>query len=59
MAAAYRSDSPRLRYSVVAALAELEDERGEAVLNVASNDRDQIIRQKAAEALRDREDHDD
>ena len=58
LAAAYRSDNPRIRYSVVAALAELEDARGEAVFNLASNDRDQIVRHKAAEALRDREDDD-
>jgi HEAT repeat protein len=59
LATAYRSDNPRLRYSIVAALAELEDHRGDAVLSQASNDRDQIVRHKAAEALRDREDDDD
>jgi HEAT repeat protein len=59
LVAAYRSDNPRMRYSVVAALAELEDQRGEPVLNLASNDRDQVVRHKAAEALRDLEDDDD
>ena len=59
LANAYRSEDPRLRYSVVSALSELEDGRGDAVLNLASKDRDQIVRHKAAEILEDREDDDD
>jgi HEAT repeat protein len=58
LATAYRSENPRIRYSVVAALAELEDRRGDAVLNAASQDRDQVVRHKATEALRDRDDDD-
>jgi HEAT repeat protein len=48
-----------MRYSVVSALGELEDSRGNAVLSLARNDRDQIVRHKASEVLEDREDDDD
>jgi HEAT repeat protein len=58
LATAYRSENPRLRYSVVSALEELEDHRGDQVLLAASKDRDQIVRHKAAEAIRDRDDDD-
>jgi hypothetical protein len=59
LASAYRSEDPRMRYSVVSALGELEDSRGNAVLSLARNDRDQIVRHKASEVLEDREDDDD
>ena len=58
LAAAYRSENPRLRYAVVSALSDLDDRRGDDLLSMASKDRDQAIRHKAAEALKDR-DHDD
>jgi HEAT repeat protein len=58
LAAAYRSDNPRLRYAVVSALSDLDDRRADDLLDVASKDRDQEVRHKAAEALKDR-DHDD
>jgi hypothetical protein len=48
-----------MRYSVVAALADLEDSRGNEVLSVARKDPDQAVRHKASEALHDREDDDD
>jgi hypothetical protein len=41
---------------VVAALAELEDRRGDAVLATASRDPDRIVRHAANEALKDRDD---
>jgi HEAT repeat protein len=56
LATAYQSENPRLRYSVVTALAELEDRRGDPVLEAASRDRDQIVRHRAAEAIQDRDD---
>lgn len=59
LATAYRSDNPRMRYSVVAALADLEDRRGNEVLSVARKDPDQAVRHKASEVLHDREDDDD
>jgi HEAT repeat protein len=58
LTAAYRSENPRLRYAVVAALSDLDDRRGDDLLSLASQDRDQTVRHKAQEALRDR-DHDD
>jgi HEAT repeat protein len=48
-----------MRYSIVSALAELDDSRVNDVLTLARKDRDQIVRHKAAEALHDREDDDD
>jgi len=48
-----------MRYSVVAALAELEDSRGNEVLSAARKDPDQVVRHKASEVLHDREDDDD
>jgi HEAT repeat protein len=54
---AYRSENPRLRYAVVSALSDIDDYRGDDLLSTASKDRDQAVRRKAAETLRDR-DHD-
>lgn len=59
LATAYRSENPRLRYSVVSALAELDDGQGNEVLSLARKDPDQIVRHKASEVLKDREDDDD
>jgi HEAT repeat protein len=59
LSTAYGSENPRLRFSVVSALADLDDERGNAVLGQARKDPDQIVRHKASEVLRDREDDDD
>lgn len=53
---AYRSDNPRMRYAVVSALSDLEDPRGDDLLETASKDKDQNVRHKASEALRDRDD---
>ena len=58
LTAAYQSDRARLRYAAVDALAEMEDSRGDAVMQAATNDPDQGVRHRAAEALRDRDDDD-
>ena len=57
---AYTGAEPRFRYAIVKALAETEDRRGDAILNIAQRDQDQIVRRVATEALKDRrEDRDD
>jgi HEAT repeat protein len=57
---AYVGAEPRLRYALVRALAEIEDRRGDAVLELAAREKDPAIRHTAAEALKDRhEDEDD
>jgi HEAT repeat protein len=43
---------------VVKALAEIEDRGADATLTIARQDRDQIVRRTAAEALEDRHDDD-
>jgi HEAT repeat protein len=45
-----------MRYAVVSALSDLEDPRGDDLLETASKDKDQNVRHKASEALRDRDD---
>jgi HEAT repeat protein len=59
LATAYRSEDPRLRFAVVKAVSQIEDRRGDATLVLARQDRDQIIRRTAAEALEDRREDDD
>nr|MBA3344475.1 hypothetical protein [Gemmatimonadales bacterium] len=50
---------PRLRYAIVKALSETDDRRGDAVLSVAARDKENAIRDMAAETLEDRRDDDD
>jgi HEAT repeat protein len=58
LAGAYQSHDPRLRYAVVTAMSELDGHHADAVLQLARNDSDQIVRHKAAQVLKDRDDDD-
>ena len=60
LAQAYDGAEPRLRYAIVNALSEMDDSRGDKVLELAARDSDSAVRKAAAEALKDRrEDEDD
>jgi HEAT repeat protein len=59
LAQAYGGAEPRLRYAIVNALSEMDDSRGDKVLELAARDSDSIVRKAAVEAVKDRRDDED